>query len=232
MARIKNELTGRASGKVGQQIYRIRDGKTSLCALPASFKVSQSEKAVTGRSRFGLGLKLAHGLCEIPQLKYFWKNTSVSSGDSNSTPFNKMMKEIYPYVFKDDLDVVLPIVPGLGFIAEKSSATLANDDVTAVINAIGTTQEIDPAVEVTFRLACIVYCKTPLDERKAPYKFIWCISDDIPLNLATTQTISIALEGQKTTLFDMYSTHRAYFTLITLDADSVPVHYSDTFTSV
>jgi len=231
MARIKNELTGRASGKVGQQIYRICNGQTSLCALPASFNVSQSEKSLEVRARFSLGLKLAHGMCEIPHLKYFWKNTSVSAGDSKRTPFNKMMKANYPYVLKDGLDAILPIVPGLGFIAEKSSVTLANDEITAAINAIGTLQEIDPAVETSFQLLSLVFCTSPTDERWAPYKFIYCASEPIALNLATPLSLSITLAGQKTTLFNMYSTHKAYFTLITLNADGVPVHYSDTFTA-
>lgn len=231
MARIINELTGRATGKVGQQIYRIRDGKTSLCALPASFTVSQSVKAVEGRSRFGLAIKVTKAMGKLSQLKYIWKHTSLTSGDENRSPYNKMMKEIYPYVFKDDLDVVMPIVPGLGFIAEKSSVTLASDEITAVINAIGNAQGIDPLVETSFQLACIVYCKSPLDERKAPYDFIWCLSEAIPVNLIASQTFSIALAGMKTTLFGLYSTHKAYFTLMTLNADGVPVRFSDTFTS-
>ena len=232
MARINNELTGRASGKVGQQIYRIRNGKTSLCALPASYNVSQSEKAIEGRSRFHLGIKTAQAMCKIPQLKYFWKHTSVTSNDTYSTPFNKMMKCIYPYVFADDLDEVMPIVPGLGFIATKSDVTLANNLISVELDPIGTAQEIDTNTEKFFQLACIVHCKTPVDVRKTPYNFIWCLSDKITLNLANPLSLSVTLAGTKTTLFDLYSAHKAYFTLITLDADSVPVRYSDTFTSV
>ena len=232
MARIKNELTGRASGKVGQQIYRIRDGKTSLCALPASFKPSQSEKAIEGRKRFRLGLKTAQAMGKIPNLKYFWKNTSVSFNDENSSPFNKMVKYIYPYVFQDDLDVVMPIVPGLGFIAEKDTITLANNLISVELNPIGTDQLIDTNVEKSFQLVCVVYCKTPLDDRKAPYDFIGCISDKVTLNLVNPLSLSITVAGKKTTLFDLYSDHKAYFTLLTLDNDSVPVRYSDTFTSV
>lgn len=232
MARIKNELTGRASGKVGQQIYRIRDGKTSLCALPASFNVSQSVKAVSGRSRFRLDIKTSQAMCKISQLKYFWKNTSLSSGDSSSTPFNKMVRHIYPYVFADDLDDVMPIVPGLGFIAEKDTISLANNLISVNLNPIGTAQGIDTNVEKFFQLACVVYCKTPVDERKAPYEFIWCISEKINLNLTNPLSLTITLAGTKSTLFDLYSDHKAYFTLITLDVDNVPVRYSDTFTSV
>jgi len=232
MARIKNELTGRASGKVGQQVYRIRDGKTSLCALPASFKVSQSEKAVTGRGRFRLDIKTSQAMCKIPQLKYFWKHTSVTSGDTNSSPFNKMVKHIYSYVFADDLDVVMPIVPGLGFLAEKDTITLASNLISVGLNPIGTLQEIDTTVEKNFQLLCVVYCKTPLDERKAPYEFIWCFSDKVALNLTNPLSLSIALAGTKTSLFSLYSTHKAYFTLVTLDVNGVPVRYSDTFTSV
>jgi hypothetical protein len=232
MARIKNELTGRASGKVGQQIYRIRDGKTSLCALPASFKVSQSEKAVTGRSRFRLCLKTAQAMGQISQLKHFWKNTSVTAGDSNSSPFNKMVKCLYPYVLQDNLDDAMPVVPGLGFVAEKDTVTLADNSITAGINPIGTSQGIDTNVEKFFQLVCIVYCKTPVDERKAPYNFIWCISDKTALNLTNPLSLSITVAGTKTTLFDLYTNHKAYFTLITTTNDGVPVRYSDTFTSV
>ncbi len=230
MATIKNELTGRASGKVGLQIYRITNGKTALCALPASFNVSQSEKSLEVRARFSLGLKLAHAMCDIPHLKHVWKNTSITAGDSKRTAFNKMMKANYPFVLKDGLDAILPIVPDLGFIAEKSAATLANDEITADINAIGTLQEIDPAVETSFQLACVVFCTSPTDNRWAPYRFISCASAPIALNLATPLSISITLAGSKTTTFDMYSVHRAFFTLLTLNAEGVPIHFSDTFT--
>ena len=232
MARIKNELTGRASGKVGQQIYRIRDGNTSLCALPASFKVSQSEKAVAGRSRFRLCLKTAQAMGQISQLKYFWKITSVSAGDTNSSPFNKMVKSLYPYVLQDNLDDVMPIVPGLGFIAEKDTVTLADNSIAAEINPIGIAQGIDTNVEKFFQLVCVVYCKTPSDVRHAQYNFIWCISDKTAINLTNPLSLSIAVAGAKTTLFDLYTNHKAYFTLITTNNDGVPVRYSDTFTSV
>jgi hypothetical protein len=232
MARIKNELTGRASGKVGQQIYRIRDGKTSLCALPASFKVSQSELAVKGRNRFGLTLKTAQAMGQISQLKHFWKITSISAGDSNRSPFNKMVKCLYPYVLQDNLDDVMPIVPGLGFIAENDTVTLANNSIAAELNPVGIAQGIDTTVEKFFQLVCIIHCKIPVDERKAPYNFIWCISDKVTLNLTNPLSLSIPIAGTKTTLFDLYTDHKAYFTLITSTNDGVPVRYSDTFTSV
>jgi len=232
MARIKNELTGRASGKVGQQIYRITNGITSLCALPASLKTSYSVKSMIVRSRFRLCIKTAKAMMQLSQLKYFWKNISITAGDHNSTPLNKSMKRIYPFVLKDSLDNILPIVPALGFVATKSAVTLANNQVEVELLAIGNGEGIDPLIETHFQLACIIYCSSAVDDRYTPYDHIWCISENIAVNLVTPLTISINLKSAKSTLFDMYATHKAYFTLISMNADGVPVRFSDTFTSV
>lgn len=231
MARIINELTGRARGKVGNLIYKITNNKTSLSALPTSYRVSNTPEAIERRKRFRMTVKFANAVGKISPLKYFWKNVSLNAEDVHKSAFNKIVKESYSYVTGDALDADINIVPGFGFTAVSTETTLTNSLITLKIAAIGNEEKIDVLIETKVQAACLLFLKDPTDTRRAAYTFIECLSASTALNLSNPITFTFPIEGAERNLFDAYAVQKAYFTVLTLNDASVPIKFSDTIYS-
>lgn len=231
MARIINELTGRARGKVGNLIYKITNNKTSLSALPTSYRVSNTPEAIERRKRFRMTVKFANAVGKISPLKYFWKNIVLDSADVNKSAFNKIVKASYTYVTGSAPDSDINIVPGFGFTAVSTDITLTNSLITLKIATIGTEEKIDLLTETKVQAACLLFLKDPTDTRRTAYTYIECLSGSSALSLTNPITFTFPLEGAERNLYDAYAVQKAYFSVITLNDAGVPIKYSDTIYS-
>jgi len=233
MADILNELTGRASGRVGNLVYRIKDGKTYLCSPPLKPKASTKPEVIVRRNRFKLTLMLSSALNKLLPLKYLWKNVNVTTTDEHKSAFTKMIKKNYQYVHEFDLTNLIYLAPTFGFGVTESDITLTNTSITVELDPIGTGEAIDLNIEKNVQLACVLFVDTPAtDTNLQKYDFIGQMSDKVVLSLTNPLSFSIPLEGPKSEIFDAYTNKKAFFALITLDALDVPVQFSQTFHSV
>ena len=232
MADILNELTGRASGKVGNLVYRITNGKTSLCTPPLKPKVSTKPEVIARKNRFRLTIKFASAVNKLLPLKYFWKNVIVTTTDEHKSAYSKIIKKNYPYVGEFGLSDLIYLVPTFGFGVTPGTIELANTGISVELDPLGTGEDIDLTVEKKAQLACILFADTPATDLNLPqYDFIWQLSDKVNLNLVSSLAFSIPLTGPKTEIFDAYTNKKAFFALITLDALDNPVRFSGTFHS-
>lgn len=231
MAEIINELTGRVRGKVGNLVYRITHNKTSLNSLSTSRRIDTSEKAVARKKRFKLTVKFAKAVNSLSRLKYFWKNIVVNAGDEYRSAFTKIFKKNFPNITDVSLNNLIHLIPTYGFGLTSPEVTLSDTLVTVELQPIGTGQGIDLSVETKAQVAMVLYANTPVgtDLSIAPFEFIFKMSDEVVLNLTNPLTFEIVLEGDKQEIYNAYTVRKAYFTLITLDADGVPVRFSSTF---
>lgn len=232
MADILNELTGRASGKVGNLVYRITNGKTSLCSPPLKPKASTKPEVIARKNKFKMACRLASAINHLLFLKYFWKNVGTTSTDDHKSAFSRMIKKNYSLVSDTDLTNLTYVVPTFGFGVTSTAIELTNTEINVTLAALGTDTGINLAVETSAVLACILFAKTPvIDESLAPYEFIWQLSDQQVLSLTNPLSFTAPLSGSKKEIFDAYTTKKAFFALITLDADGNPVQFSTTFHS-
>jgi hypothetical protein len=77
MAIIKKGVIGEISGKIGDKIYRVRDGKNIVCKRPASQKISQTTNSVKNRSKFAFRIQLAKLIYSTPELSACWKSAKI-----------------------------------------------------------------------------------------------------------------------------------------------------------
>ncbi|MFZ4592144.1 MAG: hypothetical protein ACOYN6_14165 [Ignavibacteria bacterium] len=234
MAEIINELTGRVRGKVGNLVYKITNGKTSLSALSTSHNVDNSPNAIKRKNRFRLTVKFAQAVNKLLQLKYLWKTVVVNANDEHKSAFVKIFKKNYPNISDTALNNLIYLIPTFGFGATSTDITLTDALITVDLAPIGTGQGIDLLVEQNAQLACVLFNHTPVvgDASLAPFEFIWKMSDVVTLSLTNPMSFSFDLEGDKQAIYNAYTVRKAYFALITLDADGVPVRFSATFHSV
>lgn len=107
MARVTNGIFGNASGRVGKHVYRNIRGKNFVSIRPDSYKISNSEKAIANRKKFGLTSSFAKFIAGIDALKQIWKQNSKDK----SYTYNKIIKANAAYTKEQTLTPLNRIVP-------------------------------------------------------------------------------------------------------------------------
>ncbi|MCX6159584.1 MAG: hypothetical protein ACOYN6_08715 [Ignavibacteria bacterium] len=231
MADFIKTVLGKGRGKVGDVVFRVSHGKTILSSVPATRTPSTDPVVIKRKKRFGLTVKLAHAVNYLYQLKFFWKLVDIGSAKGFRSAFNKIVKLNYPYVTFDNLGDDIMLVPDSGFEVTATSIELTNTEVNVVLNAIGTDKGIDLATETKCQLALVFFLKSPSDPNKPEFHFIHVVSVQTPISLSNPLTFTFTLTNIEKQKFDEYSVRKAFFALVTLDADDKPVRYSNTFKS-
>jgi hypothetical protein len=88
MVRIKNNIFGKASGKMNNVVYRVMNGKSFASYRPVKYNASKSEAAVFQRSKFAVTIEFAKYINSIPVLSSIWK----VAGIKGTTSFNRIVK--------------------------------------------------------------------------------------------------------------------------------------------
>lgn len=103
MAILEKPTLGLVSGKTGDVVYRIVDGKVIITTYPDHIKISTSEECVANRKNFGVLSHIVKVINKIPLLKSIWKKVP---GKNISTKFIKVNKQIY-CISKDIKDLII-----------------------------------------------------------------------------------------------------------------------------
>lgn len=232
MGKLEKQVLGKIRGKVGDVFFRITNGQAIVSACPTKRELSNDPAAIKRRTQFGIAVKLSHAINYLSQLKHFWKAFNSGSEDAHRSAFNKIVKENYSRVSDTDVLATASLVPELGFEISASDITLSNSAISVELDPIGPDKGIDTQVETHYQLACVLFLKSPVLETEKPVYFMHRISTKAVLNLVNSLTVNFSLDNIEKQLFDAYTVRKGLFTLITLNADNVPVRYSNTFQSV
>jgi hypothetical protein len=88
MAIIQKSIWGQLSGTIGNNVIRNRNGKSVVYSLPRRYKLSDSDKLKVERNKFGLTVKFAKFINNIPLLKLTWKKADAAG----SNAYQKIIK--------------------------------------------------------------------------------------------------------------------------------------------
>jgi hypothetical protein len=116
MAIIRKNILGNVSGRVGDYIYRTRNGKLVKYRRPLNQKVSRSPAAESARKDFSMVVKFASYINSLPHLKEIWKQAKVPG----STHYQKMIKHNSQIAKQTGISVKNVITPpGIPFSIEE-----------------------------------------------------------------------------------------------------------------
>jgi hypothetical protein len=94
MGRLYKPVLGRASGKVGDIVFRCVDGKVFITSHKGTNKISSSPACVNNRSRFSTVVNFAKAVNNLPDLKCIWSKSPVKGINSYSKIISKNIKAI------------------------------------------------------------------------------------------------------------------------------------------
>lgn len=109
------------SGKLGNVIFRNRNGKLVAYAAPKHHHISKSEKSVDNRKKFGINVQLAKNICSLKPLYNVWKYSKM--GGSNT--YTKILKFNYRSAEPGKLTLGNVLTP-ISIALEVNSVEIAN----------------------------------------------------------------------------------------------------------
>lgn len=227
MAQLTKAVLGRFSGRIGDTVFRQRNGKNFVGTRPRSYTPPANKGSVDRRSRFTFSTKLAQAVYSIPELAAVWKPKTPDGMTTPNYIFQKNVLVVNPASVSD----LTTITPEHGFPVVCSSAALAGNNVAIALAAIGTASGIDVTKEPNGKVACVLCLSNPSNGTYPDFMFVSGTSDTKPLTLDSALSFNIALSGQDAASVGAYADRKILLALVTLNAANAPVEYSGTVVS-
>jgi hypothetical protein len=224
MAKLNHQVIGKLSGKIGNIVFRQRNGKNFASSRPGSFFPGFDAASVGRRDKFGIACKFSSRVYAQPYLKKIWKKYT-SAGIS---PYNYITKINYECAEPDGLTDFAAIVPASSFNAKVISSVLSPPYMQVILDPLGNIPGIAPAAEPVLRLCTIISLTNPNDEYIGRVEFITLVSESQAAVLDAPLTFQVPYSSQEIQVFNSYRDKKVFSALITLDQDENPVHYSNT----
>ncbi len=155
MALVSNSILGDVSGKMGNMVFRIMNGKTFVSDRPLNYKPTKAPAARKVRDSFGMGIRLAQKLITDPYLKEAWASARVSGTDS----YRRIIKHNSKHISAGALTMRNKITPD-GLFLGVDSASLENEVLHLSLNC-----PVENNLEFPAKLSLLYYSgksRTPL----------------------------------------------------------------------
>lgn len=128
MARLLNASLGKPSGKLGDNVFRIMNGKAFISLRPDHYRPTKSEKLKAARKNFAAATSFAKSVNSVPALKEIWLNAKVQGTIS----FNRIMKANRNFTANGSLTTSNKITPD-GFSLNVSPISVQDDQLDITI---------------------------------------------------------------------------------------------------
>jgi hypothetical protein len=217
-------LLGKISGRVGDVVFVQRGNTTFVKKRPGKRSTPYSKKEIAHHRKFGFLCKLAGKICEIGELKYFWKPERWSGRSSS----NRIAKENYRRISADTLEGIITLCPQFGFNVSgyKGKITKTGFEIYCepLLNGGG---DYGAAAKYVMGGGVIVL-KNPIKKKQPEYRIISFRSEKMIFNPGKEISIEIEIKGADASLFKSYADKKVYISVITLDKNETPIKYSYT----
>lgn len=223
MARVeKNPFFFR--GKVGNNIYRVVNGKLVVCALPKKYRISRTKAAVKGREKFAFFVKLSRAIAGNYVLDLFWKSLKLPGASS----YHKIMKcsshEIKDYdlsgfdiVKSDDHFEVLP-----------TEINLSGTVLDVVTEPLTSAQFISVLKNPLISAQGFIFLYNPNYKRKTKFVFLPLTSADLETNLDTQLSFRFRFSKAEVKQMSFYPEKKLLINLVLKDPSGKPARCSNT----
>lgn len=225
MAKIRKQVLGVISGAVGDVLFRVIDGNAYVGTRPISFTPGTDALSVARRERFSMATKFSRTINSIPELKTIWKAVTPS----RLTQYNMIVKINYHNVQHNAVTELVKLVPEIGFQLTASGIDINPERLRVDIDSVASNAGINLTNEQFFKLVGVFHLSNPVNEQAAPHAFMRVVSEDTPIDLENPFSYQITFMNQVSQLVEQYQVRKVFLTLLTLDINKNPVHYSNTF---
>jgi len=207
MAIRKKNALGITSGKLGNTVTRIRNGKEVVYNLPDKVNISQSKNAKASRNKFALTVRFSKSINSIPALSCVWKSAKVPGTSS----FQKLIKYNSKFTSVNNLTIKNVITPK-GFEFNVEEIIYSGDEIQILISSINTrTFNNNTFTPVIYS---VLYFFEPKRTKFKPFSFSSLSNDMGEILTMTKIDIHFTLSKTQKSLFGNYNKCILYFAII------------------
>ena len=240
MAFLLKQLTGTASGKVGNLIYRARKNGVSIISIaPEKYRKTKEIGAINNRSRFSILIKFASAVIKLNEIKYLWNSTYLAG----RAAYTKIIKFNHEYASKNYLNsdsVFVPPNAAMNSTGNKIiTKTQANFDYTNFeINSVNIEDEtldlkftpsdkINVNIDSPLTAVAFLHMYNPIilnSKQPPPYsRFLYIAQKLQSFNLISGDVCSFKFNkvGNSYKIINDYNIVTLYFTMIFNDVDKM-----------
>ena len=202
MAVHKDSMFGEISGKIGNEVYRKRYGKTYVSKTPSGFKASQLPHEIDKRNIQTVNGKFASVINSSRLLKSIWYKEKAPCVNG----YNKINKVNYHLCAPDHPTEKAQITPG-GFKLEVDDINIKPDKIEITLRPIKLQKD-----ETQVAYIMILSLWNPRGKRTAPFEFL--IPDDYT---AEGTRLTFRLNKSESALAKKYKNKTVFLAAVILD---------------
>ncbi|MBU2494047.1 MAG: hypothetical protein KJ571_15580 [Bacteroidetes bacterium] len=223
MAKVKTNILGNLSGRIGNVSARIINGITQIAARPASFKINRSEKAAAARAVFAATICFTKAILSNPDLKEVWLKAKLKGKYLRSSMFKYNC-----YFFEDAKPTVLNVITPDGFSLSVRDVTFNENSIDINLDEFSSLTSFTTN-EVNISFVCLRAFYNPFNKYKDPIKII-VMTKEIPgFNFKIPFIISFPVNFSQKDLSSLYANSIIYLTAITKNAAGETIKCSSTY---
>ena len=221
MAIRKNNVLGQTSGKLGNTVTRIRNGKEVVYALPDKVKISNSKHAKSARNKFALTVGFAKFINSIPALSGIWSYAKIPGTNS----FQKLIKHNSKFTNENSLTVNNIITPS-GFDLSIEKFSFAGNILHLLIKPAAAILPVLLSSKVHFHSVLYSYQPKLKNDKSFMFSHLFGKIESLMPDTATEVRLSLNLSQQN--LIRNYKQSIIYFTIVVYPDDAKSPLWSNT----
>jgi len=212
MGRLLKPVLGRASGKVGDIVFRYKNGKVFITSHKGSNKISKSTNCVNNRLRFSTVVRFAKAVNGLPDLKFVWVKARAKRG----TGFSQIITRNINSVSQNNITTSNIITPS-GFFITVKNVVLTNSTVSLSFVLVGS-RNSQPGLK--FKSNFVISFSEPVDESNTDRTLVLVAeSDAVPSESEYVET-SADYESTKSQIINMYKKAIVFFAITRVDTEN------------
>jgi hypothetical protein len=214
---------GNLSGKVGNLVFRVINGKNYVSKAPGKQKGTISPERKSSAIKFGATGKIAAAINSVPELQDIWKKQFKTK----KSVFTKIFKSIYGQMTGKDFNKSGSILPVRGFPI-KGLVTTGRNNIFVEADAPGENSGITEVTEKFIQAAGIIVFKEPVNctvpETKVSDIVSWPPQE---LRLYEPQLFCFVLNSEQQQEMQSYGKKEYHIHLVTRDEDGEVASFSE-----
>ena len=219
MGRLSGGAFGFPSGKAGDVVFRVRNGKVNFYACPSKSDKPPTEKAKNNNLNFGFCSSFSIAVAKIRILHEVWLHSSAEAETAHNRIMKMNLKRLKP-----DFDIsALLLVPA----EEKFQTSVIGINLAGNSLMIAATPYNEYICgEKIISLQGVLLLTRPADANRKPYLFIPVCSKDIALINGVPLNFEIKFTDQEIETITSYNERKVLCGLIIKDTQNHPQKFS------
>jgi hypothetical protein len=210
------------SGKVGNVVFVQRGKKTYVRSLPSKRKSAYTKEERVKQSYFGLASRIASRICQIEEIKHFWKPIVAQ----NRSSYNRIFKANFNQFDIKNFKGYISLSSEMGFNLNKPSLKMSKTELQIECGQL-MKSDIDYNNKVKyFIVAGIIILRGPTQKGLPAYEIMSFKSEKMLISPDSLVDVKIVFSGDDLKNWNGYLLRKAFATLITSDGLGKPLRNS------